>query len=440
MRFSIVAFFCLLLAVFVLEFSLGVSISNMPGLSLKNILIYGLLLALFIVNHSLNKPIIGRNRVNMPIVLFILYCLASLLTTAMFKVVPDYATTRELILFKSYMDPYILFIVAYSVLHDERSIKSLLLALVVTMAVFVAITVLSSFGILSVQRVTVDERWGRTSGAFAEANQFAAYLVAFLPLLGAFMITAKSKLIRAVLAGILLAALYVLLLSGSRGGLLALFIGAGVYYLLYSRHALPKSVMNLTMVYVAVLLVLVLVFFTLPEQTAHGLVLKLSGKFTDVAETDYSSGRLETWGKALKLFMHSPLFGTGWRTFIPLIGWNSHSDYVLFLVTTGVVGLYLFVLIYVRTLNSAMECRRLDPGNRHFYNAFIAGFVPFMVAMVFVNIYNPSYFVLLYAALVLKLGMLRKPDQEQVKEGVVEPAPAAHRILRRRQAGGTTGK
>lgn len=440
MRFTVNALFWLLLTAFVLEFSLGVSISSVPGLSLKNILIYGLLLALFIVNHSLDEPIIARNRVNIPIVLFMLYCLASLLTTTMFKVVPDYSMTGELILLKSYMDPYVLFIVAYSAIHDEKSIKSMLLALVVTMAVFVAITILSSFDILAVSRATVDERWGRTRGAFAESNQFAAYLVAFLPLLAAFMMTARSMLVRALLAGILLVTLYVLLLSGSRGGLLALFIGAGVYYLLYSRHTLPKSLMNLIMVYAAGLLVMGLVFFTLPDQTAHGLLLKLSGKFTDVTETDYSSGRLENWGAALKLFMHSPLFGTGWRTYIPLVGWNSHNDYILFLVTTGVVGLYLFVLIYVRILKSAMECRRLDPFNLHIYNAFISGFVSFMVTLLFVNIYNPSYFVLLYAALVLKLGALRIPGVEPAQEHVVNDMPASGRILRRRQVGGQPGK
>jgi O-antigen ligase len=334
------------------------------------------------------------------------------------------------------MDPYVLFIVAYSAIHDEKSIKSLLLALVVVMAVFVGITVLSSFDILSVRRATVDERWGRTRGAFAEANQFAAYLVAFIPLLGAFMMTARSTIVRAMLAGVLLVTLYVLLLSGSRGGLVALFVGTGVYYLLYSRHTLPKSLMNLTMVYVAVLLVMGLVFFTLPDTTASGLLLKLSGKFTDVTETDYSSGRLETWGAGLKLFMHSPLFGTGWRTFIPLVGWNSHNDYILFLVTTGVVGLYLYLLVYVRILKSALECRRLDPVNRHLYNAFISGFISFMVALLFVNIYNPTYFVLLYAALVLKLGALPKPGRELVQERVAEVEPAAGRILRRRQAGG----
>jgi len=251
MRQSVNILFWLLLTAFVLEFSLDIRISNIPGFSLKNIVIYGLILALFVVNRSLQKPIIGRNKVNIPIVLFVLYCFASLVATAMFKVVPGYSMTGELILLKSYMDPYILFIITYSLLHDERSIKNLLLALVVVMGAFLMITVLSSFDIVAVRRAAVDDRWGRTGGAIAEANQFAAYLVAFVPLLGAFIITAKSKLVKMLLCGMLLVALYVLLLTGSRGGLVSLFVALGIYYLLYSRHALPKSLMNLAMVYVA---------------------------------------------------------------------------------------------------------------------------------------------------------------------------------------------
>lgn len=425
----------MLLAAFVLEFSLGVHISDIPGFSLKNIVIYILITASFLVNFALGKPLIGRNSVNMPIVLFVLYCLASLVATAMLKVVPGYSMYGEFIFFKNYMDPYILFIITYSILHDEQSIKNLLAALVAVMVVFVAITILSSFNILSVGRVTIDERWGRTSGAFAEANQFAAYLVTFIPLLGAFIISSTSKLVRIALVTALLMVLYVLLLSGSRGGLVALLVAVGVYYLLHSRQALMKSLMNLTMVYVAGLFVLALVFLALPEQTTEGLMLKLSGRFTDVTETDYSSGRFGTWMLALELFLQSPLVGTGWRTFVPLIGWNSHNDYILFLVTTGVIGFYLFVLINVRILRSALRLRRLDPMHRHFFNAFISGFSAFMVAMFFVNIYSPMFFVLIYAAAILKLGALPGNVKQAVAGSHVATTAVSGNLLRRRRTG-----
>jgi len=427
-------FFWLLLAAFILEFSFGISISTIPGLSLKNIAIYCLVITMLFVNLSMNKPLIELNRLNISIFLFVLYCLASLIGTAILKVVPEYSLGQEIILFKSYMDPYVLFIITYSILHDERAIKRLLAAMVVVLMAFLAITLLSSFDLWTVKRVTVDERWGRTTGAFAEANQFAAYLAMFIPLVGAFILDAKSWILKMALTAVLIAAFYVMLMTGSRGGLVALAVAIGSYYLLYTKQSLPKSLMGLVGIYGAGLLVLVLLYFVLPEQSAHGLMLKLTGEFVDETNTDYSSGRLEIWGRALSEFIRTPLWGTGWETFRPLFGLNSHSDYILFLVTTGVVGLYLFMRIYVGMMRQAMRWRRLDPTNIHYYNAYISGLFAFMVSLAFVNIYNPYYFVLLYSALVLRLGAIAPKSRESsVGENDQAPVPAG-RLLRSRRA------
>lgn len=426
-------FFWLLLSAFILEFSIGIKISTIPGLSLKNIAIYGLVIALFFVNPQKNKPLIELNRISVSIILFIIYCIASLIATAMFKVVPDYSIGGELFRIKGYMDPYVLFILTYSILHDEKSVRRLLAAMAIVLVVFLAITLLSSFGIWTVERVTVDERWGRTKGAFAEPNQFAAYLAMFIPLLGAFFFSSKSKILRASLIGALLAAFFVMLMTGSRGGLVALVVAIGSYYLLYSKKPLSKSLMNLVGVYTAGLLVMVLLFFILPEQTQHGFMLKLSGKFVEETSTDYSSGRLEVWTLALSAFIHSPLFGTGWETFHYLFGLNSHSDYILFLVTTGVVGFYLYLRIYVGMFRQAMRWKSLDSANVHYYNAYISGLSAFMVSLLFVNIYTPSYFVLLYSALVLRLGAIASKSPTLPADNG-EQAPATKgRILRPRR-------
>ena len=433
-------FYWLLLAAFVLEFSLGISISRIPGLSLKNIAIYCLIIAMFFVNPAMKRPVIELNRVGVSIILFILYCFASLIATAMFRVVPDYSLGSQFIQFKSYMDPYVLFIITFSILHDERSIKRLIGAMVVVLVVFIVITLLSSFDIWTVKRVTVDERWGRTKGAFAEANQFAAYLSMFVPLVGSFILTSRSRLMKIALVGVLLAVFYVLLMTGSRGGLVAVAVAIGSYYLLYSRQPLSKSLLNLAGIYIVGLILLTILFFMLPEQTEHGLMLKLSGKFVEETNTDYSSGRLEVWGAALSAFIHTPLFGTGWETFRPLFHLNSHSDYILFLVTTGVVGLYLFLRIYVGMFRMAMRWRKEDPGNIHYYNAYISGLSAFMVALAFVNIYSPSYFVLLYSALVLRLGAVSSRDSVVVPERMHETSSSKDGILRRRDVAISTQK
>lgn len=406
---------------FVLEFSIGVRISTIPGLSLKNIVLYGLIVALFVVNKAKYKPIIAPNKINTPIVLFIVYCFLSMMVTYLMKVVPEYSLLKQFIFLKSFMDPYVLFILTYSILHDEKSIKNLLFAMVILLVVFLAITSLSAFDILSVSRATVDDKWGRTRGAFAEANQFAAYLAAFIPLLLAFLFTNKAVIKRFFYSGVLVLALFVLLLTGSRGGLVSLTVAIGVYYLLHSKKDLAKSLFNLFGIYLIAVIVVAMVFFILPDNTASGLLSKISGDFVEESNTDYSSGRLTIWTYALEKFISSPIFGTGWQTFLPLFGANSHSDYILFLITTGVVGLYLFCRIYYRMYKSVMEVRKRDKQYMQFYNAYISGLVAYMVSMVFVNLYNPTYFFMLYSALVLKLGAIAsEKDDKNMGDEVVE--------------------
>jgi len=432
--------FSLLLLAFVIEFSLNLNMSLIPGFSLKNIAMYSLLLVMLVANPAMNKPLISRNRVNIPIILFLVYGLATVFMAALLHTVPNYSLGGELILFKSYMDPYVLFVVVCSAVHDEKSINNLLFALIGVLLIFLGITLLSSFGLISVGRVTVDERWGRTTGAFSEPNQFAAYVVMFVPLLAAFFQRTQSKMMEGFYVLSIIAAIYVVLMTGSRGGIVALVVAVGAYYLLSTKERFAKSLMKLVGVYAGLLLVLIVISFLLPAETVDGLISKITGDFENEVATDYSSGRFTIWGLALERFLQSPLFGTGWNTFVRLFGGNSHNDYVLFLVTTGIIGFSLYLLVYTRLLTSAMQFRRNSTANQSLYNAYIAGLVSVLVAMMFVNIYNPSYFILMYSALIIKLGGVEEKDggTQAVKSGA--HAMSAVGGIRRRKIAPVLGK
>lgn len=70
---------------------------------------------------------------------------------------------------------------------------------------------------------------------------------------------------------------------------------------------------------------------------------------------------------------------------------------------------------------SAMEIRKKDKTYMQFYNAYISGLVAYVVSMVFVNLYNPTYFFMLYSALVLKLGAIAaKNENQNIGSGVEE--------------------
>lgn len=408
MRKLTVFLFLLLLVSFVLEFSLNFRLSSIEGLSFKNISIYGLILLTLVGNVVSGRRIIASGPVTMPSIMFVVYCMISLFLTGLFEAVPRYSIAQELLIFKAAMDPYVLLVMFYSLLHDERTTKTLLHMLVGILIVFLLITLLGSFNIISVERVYINEHLGRTRGAFAEWNQFSLYVVTFMPLVTALMLAARSKPGKLFYAIVLMFCGYVVLLTGSRGGLVSLVAGVGAHYLLTSRKALGMKIVGAIGVYVVLLIGLIVLYYLLPENSAEGLLSKITGKFfeTQNTETDYSSGRIGLWEAAWAGFLASPIYGTGWRTFIPLFGSNTHNDYLLYLVTTGVIGLYLFVLVFVRMIKTAFRHRVRDTANRHLYNAFIAGIAAYMMGSFLVNVFTPAYFVFIYAALILRLGFV----------------------------------
>lgn len=410
-----------LLCAFVLEFSLNIRVSNIDGLSLKNLSIYLLILLMLIGNSFIGKPILPRGPVTVPALAFVSYCTLSLLLTGYFDLLPGYSIMQELRWFKSAMDPYILLVLFYSLADDEKTIKTLLMLLVGVYTVFLVITLLSSFGLVSVERVYINEKLGRTRGAFSEWNQYPLYLSVFVPLLIAYFRQSTRLPARVVSGGLLLVAIYEMLLSGSRGGLVCLATALGAYYLLESRKTFVKKVAGVTGVYAVLLLALVIISLLLPEGSADILLSKITGRFFEEhsVHMEYTSGRLGLWTASFPEFIRNPLFGTGWRTFVPLFGGNSHNDFLLYLVTTGLVGLGLFVWVFVRIIKTALRHRTEDAGNRYLYNAFLAGMFAYLAGSFLVNVYTPAYFVFIYAALMVKLGYVSR------RAVIAEQAPAA---------------
>lgn len=413
MRKLTISLFFLLLCAFVLEFSLNVRLSMIEGLSFKNVAIYGLVLLTLVGNAMSGRPIIAPSPVTLPTIAFVAYCGISLLLTGMFKPVAGYSMMQEMLFFKAAIDPYVLLVVLISLLQDEKTVKTLLYMLVGILVVFLLITLLGSFNIISVGRVYINESVGRSRGAFSEWNQYPLYVASFLPLVIALLMRSRSSVGKMFYSIVLLLSGYNMLLTGSRGGLVSLIAGLGAYYLLASRRALGGKIAGVFGVYIALLVLMVALYYLLPQGIADNLLSKITGKFfeTHNTATDYSSGRVGLWETSISAFLSSPIFGTGWRTFIPLFGGNSHNDYLLYLVTMGVLGLYMFVFVFVRMFKAALQHRQRNPENRYLYNSFIGGLAAYMTGSFLVNVYTPAYFLFIYAALIVRLGYVAQHVQ-----------------------------
>jgi O-antigen ligase len=102
--------------------------------------------------------------------------------------------------------------------------------------------------------------------------------------------------------------------------------------------------------------------------------------------------RVEAWKILFRIFMQSPIFGTGLANYyfytplFPILGYsvsfNSHNNYMDLLVETGVVGTGLFVWFFVQTLRMGLGLKDRCPEGflRAFVYAALGGVVGTMVS------------------------------------------------------------
>ena len=161
--------------------------------------------------------------------------------------------------------------------------------------------------------------------------------------------------------------LVALLLSGSRGGWLALLITATLaIFLFLDRYAWPRR-LALTLVLPSILLVLILVAtasMPMVKQRMVAFVNDLDFYFSDTAaeELNSTSNRVETWKVSAQIGLDNLLLGTGPGSFRKTLAEyadrddtlarlkpdlaHAHNQYMQSFATTGLVGLAaLFCLL-----------------------------------------------------------------------------------------------
>ena len=219
--------------------------------------------------------------------------------------------------------------------------------------------------------------------------------------------------------GLLSAALTVhtVLLSFSRGGMLALAITGVVIVLVLPKRASYIGALALT--------VFVTLSFTGPE-----LRNRFKTTFASAEERDYSAqSRVELWGDCLESMGRRPLVGVGpgnWRRVAFEFGWppgkEAHSLWMQTGAELGVPGLTFLLLFYCVPIWRGLQMLR-DPEDlwvRSCGAYVVTSLVGFIVAAQFVTVVGMEvpYFTVLVCAATLRL---RDSKGEPVPAAVIEP-------------------
>jgi O-antigen ligase len=205
---------------------------------------------------------------------------------------------------------------------------------------------------------------GRITSFLEHYNGLAGYLNLVLPFCLAFAIGGTDPVLRTLSRWCLALAVIALLLTQSRGGLIA-FVAILLVYVCMSARDGKTRIRRVVLVLVVCLL----------AASVAGFVFQRLGEIDDFTAVS----RLAIWSGAFTVFARSPLLGTGFGNLRGLMGgllnlpdgWtgDAHNLYLELLAETGLIGFVVFSLLIVLALRTAL--RQLRKTENHF-NRMIA--------------------------------------------------------------------
>jgi len=199
---------------------------------------------------------------------------------------------------------------------------------------------------------------GRITSFLSHYNALAGYLNLIIPFCIGFALRAQDKVLRTLSGWCLAFAGVALLLTQSRGGLLACvaILVLSAYFFAPSRKA---GIQRMAIASACAVLAALLV----------GLLFQRLSQIDDYTTVS----RLAVWAGAASVFAGAPLTGMGFgnlRAFMGGLvglpeGWvgDAHNLYLELLAETGVLGFIAFAFLVITSLRMALAQRRLFQGD-----------------------------------------------------------------------------
>lgn len=411
--------------------NLGLNISLGPGLSVKNLLLY-----MIVVGVALNTAV-ARNRkfelasVLIPFGLLILYAIITWIAVAFVLDYPDYEAGESFRALKSSLaDHYLTFLVYFFGILYAKDAFWLLRAIVWIAIVGNVVTLIDAFDIPNLGLLEAGLKGGRFVGFIGQANGYGQFLVLFLPPAIALFLTEAGKVRTLAAIGVIATAL-ALVLTGSRGSYVGLLAGAilAAFFLrrIISTRMLVRAGFITVLSFVFVLSVILIAGYS---EVYLDSLSKFGGSSHMV-----TSGRSTIWTTAVEAMVENPLsFLTGYgfhsyessRNFFAA----THNMYLTYLYNLGSIGLFLYILIFVRILATARSIiTDATAESRPYFVALVFGLFGFVVAIFFSEYHNSGYLLWAYLGVAMRMAMEVRPSAaSEVGEDFerYSPQPSRH--------------
>lgn len=419
-RWLLLTLFVGLMADSMFGWGLGIA----PGVSLKNALLYVLVLVMAIETAITG----GKSSVELPHIhlLFIMLIALALLSWAVSTFVGsyiDYSPLRSFIAWKgSLLDHYLFFLVFFIGVRSEPDVQWLHKWLFIFIAAANILTVLDAYKIPDLAFIETKGD-GRVQGPLGEANQYGLFVALMLPFLLARAWSERGYL-RAFLGAGAAASFLVMLLTVSRGAFLSLVAGS-LFAVVFLRDHMNAKIVQRTF---AIGFVAILGAALVLGQDYANLIIERTQETTFGGDTyAMTSGRTLIWSKALGIMMEdqwSLLTGYGWNTFRSVMAIAPHNVYLHRFFELGIFGLIVFLALLFSVLHQirkALDNRKRNSSLDSSLIGFVFGFAILVIGIFAVDLANPWYFVWAFAGIAMRAGIL-------VTEVPVDEAPKSQEM------------
>jgi O-antigen ligase len=379
-------------------------VSMGPGLSVKNAVLY--LIAIFLMFRIAvsRGERLDAGPVHVFFVILISYAMVTWLSAGLIIEYPGYDLIASAIRLKSELiDHFIFFLVFYYGVTSRRDALTVVMGLLLAALFANVMTVADVLGYIDLgfeQRES-----GRTEGALGEANQYAAYIILFLPGMIAAMMRTRG-LWRLFWMGAVVASAVAVLMTVSRGAFVGLLV-AGVGGAWFFRHRLS---LGKVAVWLTAAVIVIAVALSLSQYTAL-IEERLFTQTGAIDLSDASSGRVDIWAALFELMMDTPITfvtGFGWSVYWTMpFRYSPHNQYFNFLFNLGLPGLLCLIGLLVSAAWLAKRAsEQADDELRAHLIAFVIGVIAVCAAIFFVDLHRPWYYFWAYAGVTLRLAVI----------------------------------
>ncbi|HVX15443.1 MAG TPA: O-antigen ligase family protein [Pirellulales bacterium] len=258
-------------------------------------------------------------------------------------------------------------------INSAGRLRTFLFWLLGCITILGALALLEYHGIVHIESLTthvdldIDEETGEEQvvrrmcgmGIFNDPNDLSMIVVVGMALAAYFFFDPRLVIFKVPLAATATAFLYALLLTKSRGGLLAM-VAAG-WALFHSRYGWKKAA--------------ILGAFLLPA----GLLL-VTGRQADIGgavSAGTGQSRIQLWSAGLQMFRANPLFGIGFHLYAEEAGQVAHNSYVHAFGELGLFGGAFFLGAWYCALRDPYQ---LGQAGRRFADADMGRLQPYLLA------------------------------------------------------------